>query len=54
MQMLDAYNGRSLLIAATNHQYLLDSAMWRRFDDILFYDLPDSDLREQLFSKYYS
>lgn len=52
MQMLDAYNGNSLLIAATNHQYLLDSAMWRRFDDTLFYDIPNLDLREQLFIKY--
>lgn len=52
MQMLDAFNGKSLLIAATNHQYLLDPAMWRRFDDILFYDIPSPDLREQLFAKY--
>ncbi len=52
MQMLDNYTGKSLLIAATNHQYLLDSAIWRRFDDILFFDIPDSNLREQLFKKY--
>ena len=52
MQMLDAYNGKSLLIAATNHQHLLDSAMWRRFDEILFFDIPDADLRKQLFIKY--
>lgn len=52
MQMLDNYAGKSLLIAATNHQYLLDSAIWRRFDDILFFDIPDSNLREQLFKKY--
>lgn len=52
MQMLDNYKGKSLLIAATNHQYLLDSAIWRRFDDILFFDMPDADLREQLFKKY--
>jgi SpoVK/Ycf46/Vps4 family AAA+-type ATPase len=52
MQMLDNYKGKSLLIAATNHQYLLDSAIWRRFDDILFFDMPDANLREQLFKKY--
>lgn len=52
MQMMDNYNGRSLLIAATNHQHLLDTAIWRRFDDILFFDIPDTNRRAQLFDKY--
>jgi SpoVK/Ycf46/Vps4 family AAA+-type ATPase len=52
MQMLDDYNGKSILIAATNHQYLLDSAIWRRFDDIIYFDLPNMDYREKLFNKY--
>jgi SpoVK/Ycf46/Vps4 family AAA+-type ATPase len=52
MQMLDDYSGESLLIAATNHHYLLDSAMWRRFDDILYFDLPDLGRRIELFNKY--
>lgn len=38
LQMLDAYRGPSLLIAATNHEGALDSAIWRRFDDVL--ELP--------------
>lgn len=52
MQMLDNYGGKSLLIAATNHQHLLDSAIWRRFDEILYFDMPDAHRREQLFNKY--
>ena len=52
MQMLDNYEGKSLLIAATNHQQLLDSAIWRRFDDILYFDMPDVHRRVQLFNKY--
>ena len=52
MQMLDNYTGKSLIIAATNHQHLLDSAIWRRFDDILYFDLPDANRRERLFNKY--
>jgi len=52
MQMLDNYNGNSLIIAATNHQHLLDTAIWRRFDDILYFDMPDDKRREQLFNKY--
>ncbi len=52
MQMMDNYEGKSLLIAATNHQHLLDTAIWRRFDEILFFDIPDISRREQLFDKY--
>lgn len=33
----------SLLMAATNHSGLLDRAMFRRFDDIIEFDLPDED-----------
>jgi SpoVK/Ycf46/Vps4 family AAA+-type ATPase len=40
LQMLDAYRGPSLLIAATNHQGLLDRALWRRFDDVLLFARP--------------
>ena len=40
LQMLDAYSGRSLIIAATNHEGLLDSAIWRRFEEILYLKPP--------------
>jgi len=52
MQMMDNYGGRSLLIAATNHQHLLDTGIWRRFDDILFFDMPDVYRRVELFNEY--
>jgi len=52
MQMLDNYNGDSVLIAATNHPQLLDTAIWRRFDEILEYKLPTTTQREALFKKY--
>ncbi len=42
LQLLDGFRGDSLLIAATNHQGLLDSALWRRFDEIVAFDLPDA------------
>ncbi len=38
LQMLDAYRGPSLLIAATNHEGALDTAVWRRFDAV--FELP--------------
>lgn len=33
----------SLLVAATNHPKLLDSALQRRFDDVLLFELPTDD-----------
>ncbi|MBN2092965.1 ATP-binding protein, partial [candidate division KSB1 bacterium] len=52
LQMLDNFNGTSILFAATNHQYLLDPAIWRRFDDVLFYELPDFNTRQKLFERF--
>lgn len=40
LQILDSYDGDSIIIAATNHQSLLDSALWRRFDEIIYFDMP--------------
>ena len=35
-----------LLIGATNHPQLLDEAAWRRFDEVIPFDLPDLPTRE--------
>ena len=40
LQMLDAYRGRSLIIAATNHEGMLDTAIWRRFEEVLLLKPP--------------
>jgi SpoVK/Ycf46/Vps4 family AAA+-type ATPase len=48
LQMMDGFRSESLLIAATNHQGLLDSALWRRFDEIVFFDIPSSDMINSL------
>lgn len=37
-----------LLIGATNHPQLLDSAAWRRFDEIVEFPLPDGQMRQQI------
>ncbi len=42
LQMIEQDRSLSLIIAATNHQSFLDSALFRRFDDILRYTLPHS------------
>lgn len=41
LQMVEQDNSDSLVIAATNHAGILDRALFRRFDDIVEYDLPD-------------
>ena len=41
LQMVEQDNSDSLIIAATNHVGILDRALFRRFDDVIEYDLPD-------------
>ncbi len=43
LQMMDDYQGQSILIAATNHEGILDSAVWRRFEEVLVFDLPNME-----------
>lgn len=52
LQMLDNLKGDSLILAATNHQHMLDPAIWRRFDDVLYFELPDERIRVALFDLY--
>jgi len=54
LQLMDTSNSKSLFIAATNHESLLDNAIWRRFDEILFFDKPDVELRILLLKQYLS
>lgn len=44
LQFLENDDGPSLIVAATNHPELLDRALFRRFDDVIAYDLPTSDI----------
>lgn len=40
LQLLDNFSAPSILIAATNHEQLLDPALWRRFDEIVMFPRP--------------
>ncbi|MGC2873342.1 anti-phage ATPase IteA [Ihubacter sp. mB4P-1] len=48
LQNVDSMSKDSLLLAATNHQQLLDSAVWRRFDYKLEIELPDKEVISKL------
>lgn len=41
LQFLEQSNSDSLIIAATNNAEMLDKALFRRFDDVIEYSLPD-------------
>jgi SpoVK/Ycf46/Vps4 family AAA+-type ATPase len=44
LQFLENDQSESLIIAATNHSDLLDRALFRRFDDVIEYRLPDEKM----------
>ncbi|ABA23110.1 AAA ATPase, central region [Trichormus variabilis ATCC 29413] len=54
LQLIDNATNQSIFVAATNHEKLLDSAVWRRFDEVIFFDNPTLELRTALLSRYLS
>jgi len=40
LQFIERDNSQSIIIAITNNQKLLDTALFRRFDDVILYKLP--------------
>ncbi len=48
LQMLDGYRGESILIATTNYESLLDRAVWRRFDEVIHFDMPNLEQIKRL------
>jgi len=43
LQMVEETKSNSIILAATNHPSILDNALFRRFDDVLIYELPDRE-----------
>lgn len=52
LQNIDNLPDETILIAASNHEDLLDSAIWRRFEYRVPVELPDANVRKSLFDKY--
>lgn len=48
LQFIEQDSSDSMIIGATNNPALLDRALFRRFDDVLNYELPDPIARQHL------
>ena len=48
LQNMDVYNQNNILVAATNHEQLLDPAVWRRFSNVIEVAMPDATEISQL------
>lgn len=48
LQLLEKDDSQSIVVAATNHPEMLDRALFRRFDDVIEYVLPDTALAEEI------
>jgi SpoVK/Ycf46/Vps4 family AAA+-type ATPase len=46
LQEVDAWPSTGFLLAATNYPDLIDPALWRRFDLVVNFTLPDQDARK--------
>ena len=52
LQNIDQLKNGSIIIAATNHEHLLDPAVWRRFGFKIPIDVPDDASRKSLVSLF--
>lgn len=48
LQMMDSYKGDSIIIATTNYETILDKAIWRRFDEIVRFEMPNLEQIKRL------
>lgn len=51
LQLLEKDASNSIIVAATNYPEMLDRALFRRFDDVIEYQLPDAKLSAELLSR---
>jgi SpoVK/Ycf46/Vps4 family AAA+-type ATPase len=54
LQFIENDDGQSVIIAATNHPELLDRAIFRRFDDVITYSLPNSEVARGIIEAHLS
>jgi len=51
--LLDRFTADTVTIAATNHEALLDTALWRRFDEVIYFPRPAAGEIEILLGRYF-
>ena len=52
LQLIEQDKSESLIIAATNNPNMLDSALFRRFDDVINYTLPtESEIKRIILNR---
>ena len=51
LQFIEQDDSNSIIIAATNNHRLLDQALFRRFDDVIHYAMPEDDEIRSIFEK---
>jgi len=49
LQFLERDDSDSLILAATNYVECLDSALFRRFDDVIEYTIPNKEIAKEIF-----
>jgi len=54
IQNLDTLGTQSIVVAATNHEELLDSAIWRRFSYRLALSFPSAEQRQLMWTQFIS
>ena len=52
IQNLDTIGRQSIVVAATNHEELLDAAIWRRFSYRIELTLPDERMRHRMWANF--
>ena len=54
VQNLDTFGHQSIVLAATNHESLLDAAVWRRFSYRISLPLPNHELRREMWELFFA
>lgn len=47
LQLIENDDSESIVVAATNHEHMLDNALFRRFDDVIEFRRPSVELLEE-------
>ncbi|MGF7186613.1 SpoVK/Ycf46/Vps4 family AAA+-type ATPase [Desulfitispora alkaliphila] len=53
LQLMDNFESETIIIAATNYEKLIDNALWRRFDEVIYFGKPtEKEIEKMLEIKF--